>query len=143
MQTIDIDALRQSFLEAPESTSTRVLAIALSSVLLVTVLILVRRRTLRAEYTPLWVAVAVVTTAVSLRLDVLRAVTRAIGAWTPSSTIFFLGEAFLLAIALAYSVRLSQHGAKLKTLAQEAAVLRAELDKVRTELRELHSTSST
>ena len=140
MQTIDIETLRESFLDAPESMATRVLAIVLSTILLLTVLILVRRRTLRAEYTPLWVAVAVLTTAVSLRLDVLRAVTRAIGAWTPSSTIFFLGEAFLLAIALAYSVRLSQHGAKLKTLAQESAVLRAEVDKLRAELENRQST---
>jgi len=140
MTDIDIEALRESFLEAPESMSTRILAIVLSTILLAIVLLLVRRRTLRAEYTPLWVAVAVVMTAISLRLDVLRAVTRAIGAWTPSSTIFFLGEAFLLAIALAYSVRLSQHGAKLKTLAQESAVLRAELDRLRAELRDSQST---
>jgi len=67
---------------------------------------------------------------VSLRLDLLRELTRAIGAWTPSSTVFFLGELFLVAICLNYAVRLSRAGTQIKNLAQELAILRARVDAV-------------
>ena len=123
-----LEELRQLFMEAPESTSTRVLAIVLSLLLVATVLWLVRRRTLREEYTPIWLAVAAGLLVVSLRFDVLKALTRAIGAWTPSSTLFFLGEVFLLAICLNFAVRLSRASVQLKNLGQELAILRARID---------------
>jgi len=53
---------------------------------------------------------------------------RAIGAWAPSSTLFFLGEIFLLAICLNFAVRLSRASVQLKNLGQEVAILRARLD---------------
>lgn len=126
----DVQALREVLLEAPESLATRILAVVLSTGLLAVILLLVRRRKLREEYTPIWVLVSVVITLVSLRFDLLRAVTRAIGAWTPSSTIFFLGEVFLVLVALNYAVRLSRYGIQLKNLAQESAVLRARLEEL-------------
>lgn len=133
MNQIDIAELKRALLEAPESQATRILAVVLSTALLVQVLLLVRRRTLREEYTPIWVLVALTITVVSLRFDLLRSITRAIGAWTPSSTIFFLGECFLVLICLNYAVRLSRYGTQLKNLAQEAAVLRARLDRLSAE----------
>jgi len=129
----DVEALREVLLEAPESIATRVLAVVLSTGLLVVILLLVRRRKLREEYTPIWVLVSVVITIVSLRFDLLRGVTRAIGAWTPSSTLFFLGEVFLVLVALNYAVRLSRYGTQLKNLAQESAVLRARLEELQRE----------
>jgi hypothetical protein len=129
-QTLDLAALREAFLTAPESDATRIVAIALSLSLLGVVLWLVRRRTLREEYTPIWVAAALGITLISVRLDLLRALTSAIGAWTPSSTIFFLGEVFLVLISLNYAVRLSRYGNRLKELAQESALLRAEVERL-------------
>ena len=127
---IELNQIRELFLAAPESTATRIVAIALSSALLLFVAWLVRRRKLAEEYTPIWVTIAIVMTLVSVRLDVLRALTRAVGAWTPSSTIFFLGEVFLMAICLNYAVRLSRNSKQLKILAQEAAILRARVDEL-------------
>lgn len=123
----ELEHLRELFLQAPESRAAGIIAVALSSVLLITVLFLVRRRRLREEYTPIWVAMAVLMTIISLRLDLLRLVTRWIGAWTPSSTLFFLGQLFLVLICLNYAIRLSRHTTQLKQLAQEAALLRARL----------------
>jgi hypothetical protein len=120
--------LRQLFLTAPESTSTRVIAIVLSLLLVVTVLWLVRRRTLRAEYTPIWMGVAIGIAALSLVPPLLGWLTHAVGAWTPSSTLFFFGELFLLGICLNYAVRLSGLTLQIKNLAQELAVLRGELE---------------
>ncbi len=120
--------LRTLFLEAPESGATRLLAVVLSLVLISVVLWLVRRRTLREEYTPIWMGVAFGIAALSLFPALLIALTRAVGAWTPSSALFFLGELFLLSICLNYAVRLSGLTLQIKNLAQELAVLRAELE---------------
>lgn len=121
--------LRELFLSAPESTATRLLAAGLSLLLVAVVLRLVKRRTLREEYTPIWLGVAVAITLLSLTRPLLHAVTRAIGAWTPSSAIFFFGELFLVAICLNYAVRLSKLTLQVKNLAQELAVARAELER--------------
>ncbi len=119
--------LRELFLMAPEATATRVMMIALSLLLASVVLWLVRRRTLREEYTPIWLGVAIGITVISLWRPLLDAITRTIGAWTPSSTLFFLGNFFLIAICLNYAVRLSRITLQLKNLGQEIALLRAQL----------------
>jgi hypothetical protein len=120
--------LRELFLKAPESAEARVLALVLSLGLVCIVMWLVRRRTLRAEYTPIWMGVAVGLFLLGLNLDVLRGVARILGAWTISSTVFFLGEFFLLAICLNYAVRLSQAGTQIRRLAQELALLRQHVE---------------
>lgn len=122
--------LRELFLDNPDLEAARWLALSISVTLVVAVLYLVRRRRLREEYTPIWVAVSAALLLVSLWLDGLRMLTRAIGAWTPSSTMFFLGELFLVAICLNYAVRLSRASLSIKNLAQEVALLRAELEKL-------------
>ena len=90
-------------------------------------LVLVRRRTLREEYTPIWLILAMGTLVISVWREALYGLTRAIGAWTPSSTLFFFGEAFLLAICLNYAVRLSKLTLQVKNLSQEIALLTARL----------------
>jgi len=129
-ETATLARLRELFLDNPDLEHTRWLALSISLVLVAAVLWLVRRRRLREEYTPIWVAVSGALVFLSLRLDVLRELTRAIGAWTPSSTVFFLGELFLVAICLNYAVRLSRAGLLIKNLAQEIAILRAQVDKL-------------
>jgi hypothetical protein len=129
-ETTTLARLRELFLDNPDLEHTRWLALSISLALVAAVLWLVRRRRLREEYTPIWLLVSGALVFVSLRLDVLRELTRAIGAWTPSSTVFFLGELFLVAICLNYAVRLSRAGLLIKNLAQEVAILRAQMDKL-------------
>jgi hypothetical protein len=105
-----------------------VLAVILSLILVGTVLWLVKRRTLREEYTPIWLLVACAIALVSIASPLLQTLTRAIGAWTQSSALFFFGQLFLVAICLNYAVRLSQLTLQVKNLVQEVAVLRAELE---------------
>ena len=126
---MDIDQLRELFLSAPESLPTRILAAVLGLVVVGLILWLVRTRRLREEFTPLWVLGAVGLSMVSLSFGLLRFLTKVIGAWTPSATIFFLALAFLGLVSLAYAVRLSRLVIEHKNLAQEVALLRAELDK--------------
>ena len=129
-ETTTLARLRELFLDNPDLEHTRWLALSISLALVASVLWLVRRRRLREEYTPIWLLVSGALVFLSLRLDVLRELTRAIGAWTPSSTVFFLGELFLVAICLNYAVRLSRAGLLIKNLAQEVAILRAQMDKL-------------
>jgi hypothetical protein len=129
-ETVTLARLRELFLDNPDLEHTRWLALSISLALVLAVLWLVRRRRLREEYTPIWLLVSGSLLFLSLRLDVLRELTRAIGAWTPSSTVFFLGELFLVAICLNYAVRLSRAGLQVKNLAQEIAILRAQVEKL-------------
>lgn len=127
---ITLEELRTLFLSAESSRSARWLALVVSVVVAGVVLRLVRRRALREEYTPIWLAVAAGMLAVSASPALLHALTRVLGAWTPASALFFLGELFLLAICLHFAVRLSRAGVQIKDLAQEVALLRARLDEV-------------
>jgi tellurite resistance protein TehA-like permease len=127
-QAMKLEELRELFLTAPESETARILAVTCSFVLVTVVLWLVYRGVLREEYTPIWMGVAFALVVVSLRLDLLNKLTRAIGGWTPSSTIFFLGEVFLVVICLNYAVRLSRTSVQMKNLAQEIALLRVMVD---------------
>ena len=122
--------LRELFLEAPESAAARVLALVLGLGLVCIVMWLVRKRTLRAEYTPIWMGVAFGLFLIGLNLDLLRGIARIIGAWTISSTVFFLGEFFLLAICLNYAVRLSQAGTQIRRLAQDLALLKQRVEEL-------------
>jgi hypothetical protein len=114
-------------MEVPESGSTRIVALLVSLGFLLAVLYLVRSGRLREEYTPIWTVVAVGIMVLSVWFDIVWAITRAVGAWTASSTLFFFGELFLLVLCLNYAVRLSSLTAHVKLLAQEMALLRAEL----------------
>lgn len=122
--------LRALFLNAPDSGMARIMAVLLGATLLLIVMWLVRRRTLRAEYTPIWAGVAVGLIVIGLDITLLRKLAQAIGAWTISSTVFFLGEIFLLAICLEYAARLSRAGTRIRTLAQEVAVLREQVEEL-------------
>ncbi len=126
---IDLEALRRQMMDQPEPWSTRGIALMVSVVFLVAVLNLVRRGRLREEYTPIWTVVAVGIMTLSVWSAGLRAITRVVGAWAPSSTLFFFGELFLLVLCLNYAVRLSSLTLHVKLLAQEVAILRAERDR--------------
>ncbi len=134
-ETLTPEQLHEAFLAAADPSNARVLALTCSLLLVSVVLWLVYQRKLREEYTPIWMGVALALVLVSVRLDWLYALTRAIGAWTASSLIFFLGEVFLVVICLNYAVRLSRTGEEIKNLAQELALLRARLERLHPEER--------
>ena len=122
--------LRELMISAPNPAATRGVALVIGIGVLVTVLWLVRSRRLQAEYTPIWVALALAICAVGVQLQLLRGVADWIGAWTLSSTIFFLGLLALGAICLHYAVQLSRAGLQIKTLAQEVALLRHQVERI-------------
>ena len=98
---ISLEELREVFLSAEESQAARFVAVLVSVGLAAIVLVLVRRRSLREEYTPIWLGVAAGLLLVSLRFDLLKALTRR-----------------------------SRASVQLKNLGQEVAILRAKVDEL-------------
>lgn len=91
---------------------------------------LVRRRHLREEYSVLWLATSLAMFIIVLRYEWLAAITRVIGAVLPTTTIFLGALVFLLLIVIQFSIKLSQMANQVKNLGQEAALLRAEVERV-------------
>lgn len=108
------------------STSVRILAFVCSVALFVTIFEAVRRRRLREDLTPIWLTAAFGILVLGVSFDLLIWLTQLIGAWTPSSTVFFFGLVFLTVISLNYAIRLSSLANHVNTLAQEIAILKAE-----------------
>jgi hypothetical protein len=104
-----------------------VFALLTSLLALTLVLELVRRRKLREEYSWLWLltAGAMVLLVVWFRLLIL--ITRLVGAVTPLNTLLLCAVLFLFAIAVHYSMIISRLAAQVKNLAQELALLSAEV----------------
>ncbi|RMF23064.1 MAG: DUF2304 domain-containing protein [Deltaproteobacteria bacterium] len=124
---IDVTMLKALLQQQSASLPTRVVAVVAAATLFVAVLESVRRRRLREEYTPIWLTAAAAILALAVSFDTLIWLTNLIGAWAPSSTVFFLGLVFLTAISLRYAIRLSALADQVKTLAQEIAILKASL----------------
>ncbi len=126
VSTLDSATLRQVFLQEQVAYSTRVVALVGATLLFAAVLEAVRRRKLLEELTPIWMGCALAILVLAFSFDLLVWITDLLGAWTPSSTVFFLGLAFLMAISLSYAMRLSTLSIQVKILAQELAILRTE-----------------
>jgi len=88
---------------------------------------LVRKRKLREEYSVLWLLTSVVMFLLVLNYDWLVALTQLIGAALPTTTLFLGAILFLMLIVMQFSLKLSDLSDKVKNLAQENALLRAEL----------------
>ena len=124
MTSSDLVEMRELFLNTPIPLSTRIMALCISVFLLCVVLWLVKRRLLREQYTPIWIMAASGLFLLNVWPRTLFAMTRAIGAWTHGSTLFYFGLLFLVAICLSYAVRLSSLTLQVKNLAQEVSLLR-------------------
>jgi hypothetical protein len=122
---------------------TRILTVAASLMLLVSVIELVRRRRLKEEYSVLWTITAVTLLVLALWFDLLVDITKAIGAVLPSSTLFFFGLIFALLMLLHFSVRISQLERSLTSLVQELGLMSAERDTLRRELEEARTPEPT
>jgi len=125
---LDVETLRAVFQQQAVTVASRVVALVASATLFAVVLEAVRRRKLREEFTPVWITAAAAILLLSLSFDLLIWLTNLIGAWTPSSTVFFFGLIFLTAISLGYAIRLSTLANQVKTLTQELAILRSRIE---------------
>ncbi|HXC53349.1 MAG TPA: DUF2304 domain-containing protein [Candidatus Limnocylindrales bacterium] len=121
------EQLRALLLADSDTTAVRVVALTVALALFFVVFDAVRRRRLSESLTPIWLTCAFAVLVLAVDLKLLEAMTHLIGAWTPSSTVFFFALLFLLAISLSYGIVLTRLGRQVTRLAQEIAMLRARI----------------
>ena len=95
------------------------------------VLDLVRRRRLSEEYSLLWVACTLTIAALGFSTPLLLWLTRLLGMTGAASTAFAAGLAFVMAMLLFLSIKMSRLGRESLLLARELALLRFELETLR------------
>jgi hypothetical protein len=110
------------------TTTQHVFAILMSSLTLLAILELVRRRKLREEYSWLWIVTGVGMVALSTWFRLIEELTRLTGAISPVTTLFIFGLMFLLLISVHFSTVLSRVTQQVRRLTQEMAILSAERD---------------
>ncbi|MCZ7374213.1 MULTISPECIES: DUF2304 domain-containing protein [Micromonospora] len=96
--------------------------------LLGTIVELLRRRQLREKYGMLWLAVLVVVIPLSLFPRLLDNVAELLGVASGVSLVLFLGIVFLLLVCVHLSWEVSALEEETRTLAEDFALLRAQID---------------
>lgn len=105
----------------------QVVAIAVSSALLLVVLELVRRRRLTEEYSFIWIGCAVALLVLSIRRDVLDAAAAWLGVYYPPAVLLLVLILFVFVGLLYFSVTISHQRAQIERLTQDIAILEARL----------------
>lgn len=95
-----------------------------SSLLLLLVLDLVRRRYLKERYALLWIVTGSLFLLLSIRTDLLHWIASLLGFSLPSNALFVLGFVFFLLLILGLSVITSRLSEKNRTLTQEVVLLK-------------------
>ncbi len=109
-------------------TRAQLIAAFVAVLLGLAVLELVRRRKLSEEFSLLWVVASLGAVLLAFWTGLLTAITRALGALYETSTIFFFGILFVLVVLVYYAVKLTALTQEVRRLAQEAALLRLQLE---------------
>lgn len=87
---------------------------------------MVRKKTLKEEYSFLWIATGCAILLMVLWYPLLLFITRAIGAVLPTTTLFLFSLIFLMLITLHFSSKISVLEDRVTKISRELAILRAE-----------------
>ena len=109
----------------------QVIAIAVSAVLLMSVLELVRRRKLVEEYSLLWILGSIAILALSVWRGMLDIAARELGIFYPPSLLLMLVTVIVFVGLLSFSVVLSRQRKQIERLMEETAILGAEIRDLR------------
>ena len=101
--------------------------IVLAAAVLVSVVLVVRARRLRVEYSVLWILGALAALAAALFYPLVKAVAPVLGVIYTPSAIFFLAIFFLVLVTLHLSVKVSRLENDRVRLTQKVALLEARL----------------
>ena len=112
---------------------TMIFGLVGSAVALLFVLELVRERRLREEYSLLWLATASVLIVLSVSRPLLDVLATAIGIFYPPSALFVVAMLFVLVILLHFSTVITRLDQENKETAQQIALLRHEVERLRAE----------
>lgn len=109
-------------------TRAQIIAGLVAILITLAVIELVRRRRLSEEFSLLWILASFSVVVLVFWSGLLTGITHAIGALYETSTIFFFGQIFLMAVLLYYAVKISSLTQEVRALAQETALLRFRLE---------------
>jgi hypothetical protein len=102
-------------------------ALAISVLLLVIVLELVRRKKLSEEYSFVWIICAVALIGLSLARRMLDQLALAVGIYYPPAALLLVLILFVFLASVSFSVVVSRHRQQLESLIEESALLDARL----------------
>lgn len=106
-----------------------VLGILGSLVTLIALFELMRRRRLREKYAVLWVTVSLGLVLIALVPALLPALADLVGVAVPANLLFFVASVVLMLVSMQHSNELGRLEEETRTLAEEVALLRLDLDR--------------
>lgn len=105
-------------------------ALAISAVVVLFLLWLLRSRRLKEKYAGLWVVLALAVVVLGVFPDLADWIARFAGVRTPINLVFLLGFVVVLAVCIQMSAELSRAEESTRTLAEEIALLGLRLESV-------------
>ena len=109
-------------------SGTGILGLIGSFIILVSLFEMMRRHRLREKYALIWALVALGIFSVAAFPSLLLAATDALGVQVPANLLFFAASMVIMILTLQHSSELGQLEERTRTLAEEVALLRVELD---------------
>jgi hypothetical protein len=103
-------------------------AFVLAIIIVALILDLLRRKKIREKYAALWLIVGAATVVLGAFPQLLAIAAETVGVTVPSNLLFALGILFVLGVLLHLSVEISSVEDETRTLAEEVAILRAQLE---------------
>ncbi len=105
--------------------------IAFALVVVTLIVVLLLRRQLREKYAILWLLIGITILVLSIFPGFLVELSRFVGVAVPSNLIFALSIVLLVGVSLHLSWELSQAEDEIRRVAEEVAILRADVDSLR------------
>jgi len=106
----------------------QIFALAVSVLVFIFIIDMVRRRRLREEYSVLWLVTSVVMFVLVFKYEWLVAITYWIGATSSTTTLTIGSLVFLLLLSVQFCIKISRLTNQVKDLSQENALLRKEVE---------------
>lgn len=103
-------------------------ALVLSLVTVSAIVFLMRSRRIREKYAAAWIILAIAVVILGGFPDVLGHMARLLGVQTPVNLLFLVSGVILLIVSVQFSVEISQLEEETRTLAEEIALLRLDLE---------------
>ena len=98
--------------------------------ILLTLFEMMRRHRLREKYAVIWFILAVGAFVLAVAPSLLVAISNALGLQVPSNLVFFVASLVLLGLSLQHSFELGRGEDRVRTLAEEIALLRLRVEEL-------------
>lgn len=115
--------------------------IALAAIIIAIVLWMLLTRRLREKYAALWLIIGLGVLLLGVFPQLLLLLTSALGVQVPANLLFSIAIVLLLGVGLHLSWELSQAEDEIRRLAEEAAITRAELERLGERIERLESSA--